>query len=146
MRYFFLFEGFIESLSYFFYLCILLEFVYNKFDQSYETLLTSAKCKPIWVSRMQRLAVAVFKCVHRLSPEYINDMFKVNRSGYNLRNPHPLEQRQFQTITHGYRSFSYMGSKLWNELPNDIKHLTSLEEFRGIIKRWDGPSTCDRWF
>jgi hypothetical protein len=39
-----------------------------------------------------------------------------------------------------------MGSKLWNELPNDIKEFTSLSKFIEIIKRWDGPSTCEKWF
>ncbi len=123
-----------------------LKFVYNEFDESYETLLVSAKCKTLLVSRMQKLAIAVYKAINRLSPSYVNEMFRVNECNYNLRNPYPLEQKPFKTVTYGYRSFSYMGSKLWNELPNQLKSITSESEFKEVISKWDGPCTSDKWF
>ena len=123
-----------------------LKFVYNDFISDYDTLLSRAKCRTMLAGRLQKLAIEVFKCVHKLNPTYVNDMFKKNEVVYEMRNPYPLHQRKFKTITNGFRTFSYMGSKLWNELPNELKKTTTLDEFKIVMRTWDGPTTCDKWY
>ena len=42
----------------------------------------------------------------------------------------------------GLRSFTYLGSKLWNDLPNDFKE-ADLALFRDRLRQWDGPNMDD---
>ena len=115
-----------------------LKFVFNEYDETYENLLSRCNLKSILAGRIHRLAIEVFKCVHKKSPPYVNNMFEVNETVYNLRDPYPLKQEKFKTITYGYRSFHYMGSKLWNMLPNEIKSETDIGHFKNLLTMWEG--------
>ena len=42
----------------------------------------------------------------------------------------------------GLRSFTYLGSKLWNDLPTDFKD-ADLALFRDRLWQWDGPNIDD---
>ena len=123
-----------------------LKFVYNEYDVSYSDLMERASVSSLLIGRMRRLAIEVFKCVHRLSPKYVCEMFEIHNVNYDFRDPFPLKQRAYKTITHGRRTFSYMGSKLWNDLPNDVKSITSLEEFKDTMRKWDGDCPCRDWY
>ncbi len=123
-----------------------LKFVYNEYDATYSELMEMAGVNSLLIGRMRRLAIEVFKCVHKISPNYVCEMFEIHNVNYDFRDPFPLQQRSYKTITHGRRTFSYMGSKLWNDLPNDIKCITSIEEFRSMMKKWDGDCPCRDWY
>ena len=60
---------------------------------------------------------------------------------YNLRTP-KLEQPIRRTTNYGLRTFSYLGSKMWNESVSDFNHTcdTDIFELRNFIKQWEGPS------
>ncbi len=36
-------------------------------------------------------------------------------------------------------TFSYYGTHTWNSLPNNIKESTSLNNFKTMLKAWEGP-------
>ncbi len=40
---------------------------------------------------------------------------------YGLRNVNLLVQPKFKTVTYGHNTIKYQGSKLWKNLPNDLK-------------------------
>ena len=126
--------------------CRAVRFVCNDFVSNYECLLDRCGMKPLHVERLQKLALEVFKCVHKICPSYMNDMFEVMDLQYDLRDPYPVRQKPFKTITYGYRSFSYLGSKLWNMLPNCVKQDTDYNSFKRQLQTWEGPCTNDRWF
>ena len=58
----------------------------------------------------------------------------------NLYNRNVQSKRN--TTTFGLRSFTYLGSKLWNDLPNDFKD-ADLALFRDRLRQWDGPNIDD---
>ena len=68
-----------------------------------------------------------------LKPKYLN---------YELRDSSRLVQPKPRTTNFGLRSFSYLASKLWNDLPNDMKSLTdtNINQFKHQVKQWDGPN------
>ena len=59
-----------------------------------------------------------------------------------MRDPAKLVQPKRNWTTFGLRSFTYLGSKLWNDLPNDFKD-ADLALFRDRLRQWDGPTIDD---
>ena len=94
-------------------------------------------------SRLNCIILEVFKSIHNSSPLYIQDMFEVEKSSYSLRDSSKLVQPKRNTTTFGLRSFTYFGSKLWNDLPIDFKETTDLALFKDRLRHWDGPKFDD---
>ena len=55
------------------------------------------------------------------------------RKQYNLN----LEVPIINQVTFGAKSIGYLGPKIWNSLPIQIKSSESLTTFKRIIKNWD---------
>ena len=78
----------------------------------------------------------VFKQQNNSSPKYMNEVFtsadksqiKTRASSYKLKQPNCKK-------VSGYRTISYLGPKLWNMLPNDIKSAESVNSFKHRIKK-----------
>ena len=86
--------------------------------------------------RLKYMIVEVYKCVHELNPKYMNDMLSIKDTKYELRDGSIAHQPIFQTITFGYRSFSYYGSKLWNSLPLYLKQVDDIQAFKKELHNW----------
>ncbi len=71
----------------------------------------------------------------------MNKMFQVKDITYDLRDSNILCQRKFNNITYGKKTFSYYGTHIWNSLPNNIKESTSLNNYKTILKVWEGPKS-----
>ena len=95
------------------------------------------------ISRLQTLAIEVYKCMNNISPSFICNLLTKHDRPYNLRNTMPLCQKKFNTKSYGLKSFTYFGSKIWNKLPLHIKRSMSLNEFKQVIKHWDGENCCE---
>ena len=92
----------------------------------------------------------VFKCFHGMNPMYLNNLFCKQKIKYDLRDKTLLEQPKFSTKTYGYRSFKYYGSKLWNDLPFEIKNTENYDEFKLRLTTWCHSSDLEKleifWF
>ena len=72
----------------------------------------------------------MFKIVNELTPPYLRELFEYRSTGYNFRNSeNTLFVPKPRTIF-GKRSFSYNGAVLWNELPQNIRAICSLSQFK----------------
>ena len=79
----------------------------------------------------------VFKCIHELAPQYLQDLINLHRPSRNLRsgNGHMLlTVPRSRTVRYGHRIFSCRGPLLWNQLPEEIRLETSLEKFKKRLK------------
>ena len=90
---------------------------------------------------LRALAIEIYKCLHGLNPDYMRQMIEVKSVNYGLRNANFLVQPPVKTSAYGLRSFSYYGPKIWNMLPNHMKTITNISEFKTALQRWSGP-TC----
>ena len=117
-----------------------LRFVYNDSLSSYATLLQHAKKPSLYLSRLRKLSLEVHKILTHQSPSFLNDLFVMKDSAYNLRDNVKVHQPVFNTMTFGRNSLRYQGAKLWNLLPIEIKKATNVKQFRNLIKTWLGPS------
>jgi hypothetical protein len=94
--------------------------VFQDRSSNYETLLNQAKKTTLYNRRLQDIAVLIYKA-HNQSPQYINQLFELRMSNYNLRGIDMLTLPRFNTVTYGKNSLRYMGPKIRNSLPDDIK-------------------------
>lgn len=117
-----------------------LRILFKDYDSTYHTLLENAKESTALMSRICGIAIHVFKCLKNMNPTPLNDMFETKVALYSMRNPNKLNQPKRRTTNYGIRSLSYIGSKIWNDLPFslDINSL-ELDEFKTLLNTWDGP-------
>ena len=74
-------------------------------------------------------------------------MFTRKQCPYALRDSSILVRPKVNLTQYGLKSFKSYGAKIWNILPRSFKADISLNEFKTMIKSWNGPkckcSVCD---
>ena len=119
-----------------------LRLVFNDKLSSYEELLVKDGSVSIHQKNIQALAIEMFKIKKGLSPEIISDIFtQQTEFCYNLRHQNDFRVPFVRTVKHGSESISYLGPKIWNILPVDLKQLDSVGKFKNSIKTWV-PENC----
>ena len=113
-----------------------LKFVNNDFESSCEELLSKSNVLSISIHLLHNIAIEVYKCINNLAPDYLCNIFERQDNHYGTRNVNKLIQNRFKTYKYGYQSFKYIGSKVWNNIPSEIKNVESLREFKYNIKKW----------
>ena len=77
----------------------------------------------------------VYKSVNNDGPIYINELFKLKIVKYNLRGIGTrLEQPNFN-LEWLHRSFSYVTSTLWNNLPAQIRESKNIKSFKNAVSK-----------
>ena len=71
-----------------------------------------------------------------ISPKLITDLFKFNDNEYNLRQKSHFTLPSVRTVYSGTEIISFLGPKVWNIIPKEIKNSKSLDAFKTKIKRW----------
>ena len=51
-----------------------------------------------------------------------------------------LEIQQYKHKTHGFRTFSCFGPHIWNSLPQDLRHCSTLSSFKAKLKTFSSHS------
>ena len=78
----------------------------------------------------------MFKVKNNIAPEIMKELFAPKMSSYDLRNNNSFKRRRVKSVWHGTESVSYLGPKIWDLVPNEIKESESLNGFKFKIKRW----------
>ena len=121
-----------------------LRILYNDTSSSYDDLIDNGNTTTMLASRLRGIVVHVFKCINDLNPACLNDMYEIKEIPYGMRKSKKLVQPKTITTTFGLRSLSYVGAKLWNELPFDVDSGIDLDifQFRNMLKSLKAP-VCD---
>ena len=115
-----------------------LRFVYRDYISKYDQLLERAKLQTLHLSRLRSMAIEIHKVVHGEAPPFVGSLFKKRKTDYNLRGSNTLEIPSFNSMTYGKQSLRYQGAKLWNSLPDNFRQVTTLKEFKVLMKTWSG--------
>ena len=76
----------------------------------------------------------MFKVSKGLCPEIVKGLFEFrNEKSYNLRQ---TSQFHILTLRTGTKSIKFLGPKIWELIPDEMKELESLWEFKRVIKLW----------
>ena len=116
-----------------------LKIVFNDYVSSYTELLSKAKTQSLYISRIKSILIETFKSINKLNPKFLHEVFKINKSGYQSRDPLRIVLPKVNTTTYGLNSFKFEASRLWNELPFSIKNTNDLHIFSANIHAWSGP-------
>ena len=81
--------------------------------------------------------VLTFKCLNDNAPQYMVDKLQKtsSRHSHNTRS-HKYSLIIPKTGTNGQRAFSYLATKYWNELPQNIQSSNSLAVFKFRLKQY----------
>ena len=114
-----------------------LRIVYNDSSSRFEQLLTKDNSVSIHNRNLQVLATEMFKVYTEQEPEIFYDVFPINSGPkYNLRNKTHFATRPIRTVHYGDNYLRYLGPKLWELIPSDMKDTESVEVFKNRIKNW----------
>ncbi len=117
-----------------------LRFLLDDKVSSYEILMSKCNSSTLHLKRLRSICTEVFKSLNSLNPNFMSEMFEKKDVPYHLRDQSVLVQPKFKKISYGKNTFGYYGSHLWNLLPNDLKACTSLNQFKSMLKDWEGPN------
>ena len=118
-----------------------LRIVYNDFTSTFLELLEKDNSVSIHYRNIQVLCTEIFKVKNNLSPDVMNNVFKFKKIEYNIRRKTTFESQNIRTEHFGIETLSYLGSKIWEQVPEDIKFSDSLKVFKQKIKYWK-PTFC----
>ena len=117
-----------------------LRILYDDYDSEYTELLAESRTTTMLHVRFKCIILEVFISMQGINPACIQNMFEIKKSSYSLRDSSIMVQPKRNSTTFGLRSFSYFGSKLWNDLPNHFKGTTDFITFKDQLQHWSGPN------
>ena len=82
----------------------------------------------------QCVSVSVFKFCKNLGPSYMSDMYSLMENPRTTRNSIYKLKLPLKSTNMGQRSVSYIGPKIWNNLPNECKLQEHPNKFKHKIK------------
>ena len=109
--------------------------IYSDRISSYEESLNKGNFLPIHQNNLQKLAIEMLKTYTGITPQIMNEVFPRNCAlNCNLRRHHEFASRAINTVHYGSRSLSFLGPKIWEMLPLDLKNSDSLDSFKSRVK------------
>ena len=111
-----------------------LQAIYDDFNSTFSELLNKGKHINIHELNKRSLLIEVYKCLNTINPPFLNDILKPKGTLIYLRIQNLLILPKTSTKSWGLHSFLYRGSRLWNSLPDDIKHCKTLSSFKSKLK------------
>ena len=77
-----------------------------------------------------------------MSPKIMSEFFKLRDTPcYNIRHTSQFPTDPVHSVYNGTEPASYLGPKIWETIPAEIKNKKSLDEFKKEIKKWK-PVEC----
>ena len=113
-----------------------LRIIYNDKRSRFEELLVKDNSVSVHHNNIHTLAIEMYQVVNGISPEIMNDVFKVrNEAHYHLRHTSQFLIEPIHSVFNGSESASYLDLKIWEQIPIEIKNKDSLISFKKEIKK-----------
>ena len=113
-----------------------LRITYNDRSLTFQELLEKDNSVTIHHRNTQVLATEIYKVLNGLSPSILNDIFVPALYPYNFRRQNTLQRRRVKSVRYGTESLSFLGPKIWDIIPQNIKQSKTVEIFKSKIKTW----------
>ena len=118
-----------------------LRLVYQN-NLSFSELLDLDNSVTVHQKNLQVLVTEIYKVKNGIAPEIMKDIFELQNPSYNLRSTcNQFRRENIKTVHYGLQSVRYLGPKIWELVPNNIKYSNSLSKFKKLIKSWK-PEAC----
>ena len=116
--------------------------VYTDKTPDFSELVEKDGSVSVHYQNIRQLATEMFKVSKGLCPEIVKGLLQFrNKIPYNLRQRSQFHIPPVRTVFSGKDSFKFLGPKIWELIPDEMKELESLWEFKRAIKLWK-PTSC----
>ena len=113
-----------------------LRLIYCDKNSSYEELLEKGGSVSIHHRNIQNLAIEMYKVKNELALMITTNVFTtIPENYYNLPNYNDFRLPLARTVCHGTESISYLGPKIWDIVPIELKNAQSLNSFKKSIMK-----------
>ena len=110
--------------------CLRLEL--DDYESDHGNLIKKNGTPTMEIKSLRTLANEIFKTINNINPSYMKNIFTSKRKA-KIR-PHDIIVRHHNTATYGDKSLTALGPKICNNLPTNIKSLTSITKFKEYIR------------
>ena len=83
----------------------------------------------------------MYKVVNNIAHTIVSELFSFSNVNYSLRSSSQFYQPSRNIVWNGQETISYLGPKIWNMVPEEMKRRSSLFAFEREIKQWV-PNNC----
>ena len=111
-----------------------LRIAYKDYENDFGFLLEQSKSVPIHVRNLQLLMTEIYKTKCGLNPPSMKDIFLQRNISHSLRHGNDSQLLKVRTTSFGVESIAYLGNKLWQHLPQEIKQSNGLPIFKKQIR------------
>ena len=118
-----------------------LRVIYNDKISSFKELLEKDGSVPIHNRNLQILATEMFKVYNNIAPPIFTEIFKKRNPNYQLRHTLHFSIPPVRSVYNGTESLSFLGPKVWDIVPTELKEVKILSAFKSGIKNW-WPQNC----
>ena len=118
-----------------------LRIVYNDNVSIFEKSLEKDNSVTIHVRNLRILATELYKTKENLAAPIMHEIFEQGNIQYNLRSQTDFQLGSVETVKCGLTALRYLGQKIWNIVPFEIKNSGTLVQFKMKIKSWK-PTHC----
>ena len=112
-----------------------LRYIYKDFGTDYQ-ILAGSNGGTLEDRRKIEILNIVFKALNNLLPSYITNMFESRENIKNLRGTNMLVLPRVNTTRYGLKSTVYVACKEWNALPDDIRNIVQLKDFKRAVRNF----------
>ena len=118
-----------------------LRLIYCDHSSNFQELLQKVNSVTMYQKNMQALAIMMYKVVNNIAPTMVSELFSFSNVNHSLRSDSQFHQPSTNTVWNGQENISYLRSKIWNMVPEEMKEKSSLFAFKREIKQWV-PNSC----
>ena len=108
--------------------------VYGDKTSTFQQLLEKDNSVSIHHRNVQTLATEMFKISKNLPSEIVKEIFQERIVSYNLRSNNSFTSHRVDSIYHRTESLSFLGPKIWEIVPLEIKESENKNIFKRRVK------------
>ena len=111
-----------------------LRILFNDYESDVHDLLDSIGDQTLALRRLKYMLLEVYKCIKKVNAPCLHNLVNSNTTPYQLRTS-KLEKPLCRTTRYGLRTFSYVGSHLWNFVLNDYSDIAQIDfdDFKAFL-------------
>ena len=113
-----------------------LRIILNDYSIDFKTLLKNNNDICNHHRNIKALLIVVFKMKNGLVPPAMESILNKRFNTYNLRNFQKLSTERERTVWYGLETLSYRHPHIWSLLPQSLKEMNSLSQFKRKNKYW----------